>query len=411
MTHRVRSYGLLVASAAALLVSRSARAEFPQILLNTDATTQLQNEQQVTINPLDPDNAVACWRDFRLGYRQVGVGYTFDGGQTWTDFLIGGELPWDSDPVITVDDDGTFYMVVINYQDGGANQLSVHRSNTGGVSWDGPFTAVFSPGTTFEDKEWIAVDRTGGPRNGNVYIAWARFYDVQIHCVTSTDRGATWSPPTPVSSASSSGQWPVPVVLQNGNLLVAWDRYDDDVIAYDVSTNGGATWGTDRILSSCTTGVQSTINGGIGVFPFPALCVDESDGFRAGWVYCLYADEPVASNGMDIWIRHSSDNGNTWSERVRVNDDPLGQNRDQFHPWISCDEQGVLYAMWYDRRDDASNLDWHIYASRSQDGGLTWETNERITDVPSSPSDAAARDVAGGARTRRPCSQRPCAPV
>ena len=97
----------LLAACLALAAISAARAEdYPQIRLNTDTTTELQNEQQICVNPTDPNNVVACRRDFRLGYRQVGVGYSFDGGYNWTDYLIGGDLPWDSDPVLIVDDDG-----------------------------------------------------------------------------------------------------------------------------------------------------------------------------------------------------------------------------------------------------------------------------------------------------------------
>ena len=144
---RARSALFLVVLSLALAAiwTGVASADYPQIRLNTDSTLQLQNEQQICVNPTNPANLVAAWRDFRLGYRQVGVGYSFDGGATWTDFLIGGEYPLDSDPVLTVHRDGTFYLVVINYiAQGNINQLSVHRSNDGGVTWDGPFSAVFS---------------------------------------------------------------------------------------------------------------------------------------------------------------------------------------------------------------------------------------------------------------------------
>jgi len=380
-------FGLALALAAAS-APVAALADYPQIRLNTDNTTQLQNEQQIAVNPLDPQNVVACWRDFRLGYRQVGVGYSFDGGTTWTDFLIGGELPWDSDPVLTVHRDGTFYLVVINYRNGAENQLSVHRSTTGGLSWEGPFTAVYSAGFDFEDKEWVAVDRTGGLRDGHVYIAWSRFYDVKIMCVRSTDRGVTWSSPVQVSDPGLTSQWPVPVVLRNGELLVAWDSYDTNRIAYDISLNGGVTWGADRTLTTTSTPAQSTINGGITVFPYPSLVLDETGGPRAGWVYCVYPDAAVGGNGMDIWCRRSTNDGLTWSSRVRVNDDVQGLVRDQFHPWVACDETGVLHATWYDRRNDAGNYLWHIYYAFSTDGGVTWSTNERVTTVASSPGNA-----------------------
>jgi hypothetical protein len=379
---------LTAAVLAAVLAAAPAQSDLPEIRLNTDTTTELQNEEQIAVNPTDPNNVVACWRDFRLGYRQVGVGTSFDGGTTWTDRLIGGQLPWDSDPALAVHRDGTFYLVVINYQNGGANQLSVHRSTTGGVSWEGPFQAVYSAGDTFEDKEMIAVDRTGGVRDGYVYIAWSRFYETRIMCVRSGNRGVTWNSPVPVSDAGRSCQWPVPIVAAGGSLLVAWCDLNTPRILYDISTNGGTSWGTDRTLTTATTGAGQIINGGILVFPYPSLVLDETPGPRAGWVYCVYPDAAVAGNGMDIWCRRSTDGGNTWGARVRVNDDLQGLVRDQFHPWVACDEGGILHATWYDRRDDPGNYLWHIYYSSSSDGGGTWDVSMRVTTVASSPGDA-----------------------
>lgn len=384
----LRSLSLIAIGALFLGASIASGDDYPQIQINTDGTNELQNEQCICVNPTNPDNVVACWRDFRLGYRQVGVGYSFDGGYTWTDYLIGGEYLKDSDPVLVVHADGTFYLIVMNYVDHyEPNQLSVHRSTTGGVTWDGPFTAIYSSGTYFHDKEWIAVDRTWGPGRGNLHVAWARFSDVKINYVKSTDRGETWTSPVQVSSSSSYAQWPVPLALANGNTMIAWCKYWSD-INYDISTDGGATWGTDRTLTTTNTEPQEEITGGITIFPYPSLALDETFGPRSGYVYCLYADQAIGANGVDIWCRRSTDHAESWSDRVRVNDDPAGLDRDQFHPWVVCDEQGILTAMWYDRRDDPGNYLWHIYMSRSTDGGLTWEENERITDVASSPGDA-----------------------
>ncbi len=390
----------LLALAALVGLPGAARADYPQIRLNHDTSSFLQNEQQICVNPTNYDNLVACWRDWRLGYRQVGVGYSMDGGQTWTDYLIGGPLPWDSDPVLTVHRDGTFYLVVINYRDGAENTLAIHRSTTGGATWDGPFTAVYSNGSTFEDKEWIAVDRTGGARDGNVYVSWSRFYDVKVMVVRSTDRGQTWSTPVQVSDAGVVAQYSVPIVLRNGNLLIAWDTYYTNKIGYDISTNGGQTWGTDRTLTTTTTPAQSDINGSITVFPYPALTMDETIGLRSGWVYCVYPDAAVSGNGMDVWCRRSTDSGMTWGNRVRVNDDPAGTNRDQFHPWVYCDESGVLHASWYDRRDDPGNYLWHIYYAKSTDGGASWSANGRVTTVASSPGQAGIEPETEGPEPR-----------
>jgi hypothetical protein len=43
------------------------------IKINNDFTTQVQNEEQIALNLKNPNNYVAVWRDFRLGYRQIGI--------------------------------------------------------------------------------------------------------------------------------------------------------------------------------------------------------------------------------------------------------------------------------------------------------------------------------------------------
>ena len=66
----------------------------PNLKLNTDATFQLQNEEQVAVDPTNPDNLVAVWRDFRLGFRQCGWGYSHDGGTSWTEGGLIGQTPY-----------------------------------------------------------------------------------------------------------------------------------------------------------------------------------------------------------------------------------------------------------------------------------------------------------------------------
>ena len=90
--------------------------QWENIKINNDTTTEIQNEQQIVINPKDSTNLVAVWRDFRLGYRQVAYAYSFDGGTTWgQDLFVEPQYNWDSDPGLTVDTAGNFYAVVLSY--------------------------------------------------------------------------------------------------------------------------------------------------------------------------------------------------------------------------------------------------------------------------------------------------------
>jgi len=359
------------------------------VKINHDATTQVQNEEQVWVNPKNPDNLVAIWRDFRLGYRRVGYGFSTDGGLTWTDALFSGTpYPWDSDPGLTVDTLGNFYAVILSYnQSLPYNGLFVCRSTDGGVNWGAPVTVVDSFYNGFEDKELIACDRSRSSYSGNLYVTWTRFdYNnntTHIKCSRSIDGGGSFIRP-PVNVSDLEGvQWPVPAVGPNGEVYIAWVDYNWPRINFDKSLNGGVSFGTDIGVQS-VNGTDGYINGGILVFPFPAMDVDITGGPYNGYIYVAFMD--YGATDTDIWFTRSTNGGNTWSSRIRINDDPQGNGRDQFHPWTFVDERGVIYVVFYDRRNDPGNLLMDVYLTQSTDGGVTWSANKRVTTVSSDPT-------------------------
>jgi len=363
----------------------------PNIKLNTDATTELQNEEQVAVDPTNPNNLVAAWRDFRLGYRQCGWAYTHDGGTSWTEGGLISQTPYnrDSDPGIVANSAGDFYAVILSFdQFSEANGLFVPVSFDKGNTWFAYLDGIDTPSFFFEDKELMAVDNTGGPNDGNLYIAWTRFGNgTDIYCITSTN-GLSFGSLKLVSDGGGSVQWPVPVVRNDGAVVVAWFSYGLSAIRYDISTDEGQTWGTDRTLAT-TTFFPSQLNGGVGVFPFPALASDITGGPYDGRLYCSFVDL-AADGNLDLYFTMSTDGGTTWSTRQRINDDPVGNMIDQFHPWTSVNKDGVITVAWYDRRLDPANLNFDMYIAHSFDGGVTWTPNQRVTNVSSSPFNAAA---------------------
>src|SRR5262249_14347002 len=97
--------------------------------------------------------------------------------------------------------------------------------------------------------------------------------------------------------------------------------------------------------------------------------------------YMAYTDEfPDESNDTDIYVRYSDDNGATWSERVRVNDDT--GTRSQFLPAIALDQTtGNVAVTWYDSRNSSGatlNITAQVFGSVASDGGLTWSPNVQI---------------------------------
>ena len=143
---------------------------------------QLNNEEQVFLCPTDSNIIIANWRDFRLGFRQVGIGRSTDGGLTWSDSLVKTSMQvfdYDSkqsDPTLTVDRFGNFYMSNLDYDGFGTTGLSTiafYKSSDKGISWTGPVVSVWTNDPDiFEDKQFITTDRTGGTYDGNLYCSF-----------------------------------------------------------------------------------------------------------------------------------------------------------------------------------------------------------------------------------------------
>lgn len=357
------------------------------IKINNDTTSEVQNEEQIAMNPKDSTNLVAVWRDFRVGYRQVAYGYSFDGGLTWEqDLFVEPQYTWDSDPGLTADTAGNFYAVILSYfSTSQPNGLFVYRSTDGGASWTGPVTVINNVPDVFEDKELIACDRSGGPYTNNLYVTWTRFgTDTDILMCRSTDGGASFVGPVMVSDASGV-QWPLPCVGSNSEVYVAWVEYTPARIRFDRSFDGGQTFGSDITIQTVNDGSRY-INGAIWVFSFPAMDVDITGGQYNGNIYVAYMDDSPGLTDADIYFTRSTDGGSTWSQKVRINDDPINNGCDQFHPWLMVAPDESIIAVFLDRRNDPGNLLMDLYMTTSTDAGNTWSQNERISTVSCDPT-------------------------
>jgi hypothetical protein len=62
----------------------------------------------------------------------------------------------------------------------------------------------------------------------------------------------------------------------------------------------------------------------------------------------------------DIYLRYSTDEGQTWEPEMRVNDDPIGNHVNQLNPAAALSKDGNLLVAWQDYR----NGNYDIYAQR-----------------------------------------------
>jgi hypothetical protein len=215
----------------------------------------------------------------------MGLGFSTDGGRTWTNSLVPG-YPQDtseegmrspefgrtntaSDPVGAFDTHGRFYFGFLAYNGFAGPKTNsdvavaryrvVDPATNGGNPLDylgttrvfrGPAAANFNG--IFSDKNMIEVDRTGGRFDGNVYMCWTKFVGLApsttIMLSRSTNGGRSFSHPIGISGRYS-GQGCDIAVEADGDVYVDWRNFDGSAsfqrfgVSVTRSHDGGQTFG------------------------------------------------------------------------------------------------------------------------------------------------------------------------
>ncbi|MDX9858568.1 MAG: hypothetical protein RBT76_12315 [candidate division Zixibacteria bacterium] len=77
-------FRFFIAALCGCVATANATSSYPPpTTIQVTAFLELNNEEQSFMFPVDSSVVVANWRDFRLGYRQIGVGRSVDGGETF----------------------------------------------------------------------------------------------------------------------------------------------------------------------------------------------------------------------------------------------------------------------------------------------------------------------------------------
>jgi len=283
------------------------------------------------------------------------------------------------DPVTAYDGVGNLYYESMY---GSISGCKVIRSTNNGATWSAPVTAISG-----NDKNWMAADQTTGPYANYVYTTMT-----PGNFARSTDFGATWTTTATFSTQTLPGMMvcvgpnggvdggAVYVVTNSGNVF-------SSTYTFYLSTNGGASFSL-RSTQYFANYVGTNVNGRHSVEnmrtrPYPFIAADQSSGSYRGRLYCVYASNTPAGNGNkpDIFCRYSTNQGTTWSSAIKVNDDINTTANHQWHPSIWCDKSsGRLFVKWMDTRDTPTSDSAYIYASYSDNGGVTWAPNQRISN-------------------------------
>jgi hypothetical protein len=318
-------------------------------------------EPFIASNPSNPNNLIAVWQQDRWsdGSSQgLATGYSFDGGVTWTNTTVpfsicsggnagnGGDYTRASDPWVTFSPNGTAYQMALTTSGrsstvGSKNAMLVSRSSDGGRTWGNISTLILDGADAFNDKNAITADS----RNSNfAYAVWDRL-------------GAQGGGATYFARTSNGGQ----------SFETARNIYDPGLTSQTIG----------NIVASLPSG--AIIN------------------------FFTQIDTVAGTSSSSLNVIRSTDNGITWSSRIRIADifsvgtrDPETGTRVRDGSGIgsiATAPNGDIHVVWQDSRFTGGARD-QIALSSSRDGGLTWSTPVRVntnTTVPAFVPSVAVR--------------------
>ncbi len=208
------------------------------------------------------------------------------------------------------------------------------------------------------------------PSPGDVHVVWSGLYNGQYDPFWAHNPGvfdtAVWSMGKLVSASKLQDDSVSVVLGANGTIFVGWETFEGDLYV-SRSTDKGATWSPPAHVNDVDG------KAGVGKGSFLTATPD-------GRVVMMWKDERKKKSGNenDVFADSSVD-GLTWGTDVQVNDNDARYQEDPSMT-VGFDGpcKGTVYAVWQDFR---SKKDYEIYASRSKDGGLTWEANQLVTPV------------------------------
>jgi len=342
---------------------------------STSSYKYAQVEPSIAINPKNPNEIIA-------GSVLNDYYFSSNGGQTWNAFSLTSPYGVNGDPVVLIDNQGHYYYFHLSNSENGTLLDRIVCQRASDIA--SPLTTVGHTEVNgkMHDKHWAAID----PNSGTIHMAWTQFdkYESKelgdssvIVYAQSKDFGSTWSSPKRISKLAGnclddSGTIEgVSICLGlDGTVFVSYCL--NEKIYINLSVDNGEQWfAEDFQVATQPGGWDFDVPGIYRVNGFPSLQLDASNSDYRGRLYLSWSDQRNGKDNTDVWLVYSDDQGRTWSELKKVNND-FG-SRQQFMSTMRVDPKtGHIVALFYDRRDH-ENWETDVFFAYSKDGGATFK--------------------------------------
>ncbi|MEP1306983.1 MAG: exo-alpha-sialidase [Balneola sp.] len=341
-------------------------------------------EPYIVVNPTDEKNMVIGSIKVKdTGWETV-AHVSLDGGESWVEkrLPIPDSVVFTGDPYLAFNSKGVLYYTMLGSLQKGIGQL-LFKSSDKGKSWS-VGVWVSTNFKLFFDHSTIAIDNSKeSPFYNNVYAASHVNY-------RGSNRELLLAPFVSVSSDGGESFHQEGIFgpslknMNNGNAVVT--STGDIYFFYFVLMDDNGKW-----LEKHQLKVIHSEDGG-KAFSNPVLISDEFTAYYPDaainkskrfkdriYVTWTYTNEP----DKGIYLSYKDADSKKWSDPVKVNDSlsvtPLISS-------IAINDKGIVGVSWFDNRNDPSTTCYDIYFSYSEDGGISFGKDYRITDQSSCPT-------------------------
>ncbi len=350
-----------------------------------------QGEPYLIQNAKNPDNLVIAWMGYSFAAGSgiaIRVITSNDRGKSWNPpvfipHVVTGYTS--ADPSLASDTSGNIHLAFIDYDyNTQAGAVYYTRSSDGGTTWNNPVEVInhnSDPGKNPIDRPWIAVNPAGNiiavtsvstkntPLPNRPYVSFSQdggqTFSRRYIDTVGASVGTAVAQPTPFPVADNDTfKFVFPSYLPSQNILPQF--------FLATTPNAGASFSYQPIISGNAFQKNDTAKAYYKLFQNPG----NSKHLILAFAYAPYGD-------IDLFFTETFDNGNTWSNIARVNDDPVGNGAIQDLFWGDFDADGDFVLTWRDRRNGTPGTvasAYEIYAAFKDKNSSSFSENFPVTD-------------------------------